>query len=44
MERFREPFNIVRLQRLDAKHYIQEDAPKEISEAIESFLTSDDVS
>lgn len=43
MERFREPFSTVRLQRLDAKHYIQEDAPKEISEAIESFLSSSDV-
>jgi haloalkane dehalogenase len=43
LERFREPFRSVRLQRLDAKHYIQEDAPKEISEAIESFLTSPEV-
>jgi haloalkane dehalogenase len=40
MERFRESFRNVRLQRLDAKHYIQEDAPKEIAEAIESFLES----
>jgi haloalkane dehalogenase len=38
MERFREAFTDVRVQRLDAKHYIQEDAPKEISAAIESFL------
>jgi len=43
LERFREPFASVRLQRLDAKHYIQEDAPKEISEAIEAFLSSDEV-
>ena len=40
MERFRESFRSVRLQRLDAKHYIQEDAPKEIAEGIESFLES----
>ncbi len=44
MERFRETFNSVQIQRLDAKHYIQEDAPKEIAEAIETFLTSADVS
>ena len=44
MERFRETFNSVHIQRLDAKHYIQEDAPKEIAEAIETFLTSADVS
>jgi haloalkane dehalogenase len=40
MERFREAFNFVRVTRLQAKHYIQEDAPKEISEAIETFLGS----
>ncbi len=40
MERFRDTFRQVRVQRLDAKHYIQEDAPKEISAAIEEFLTS----
>lgn len=40
MERFRDTFRHVRVQRLDAKHYIQEDAPKEISAAIEEFLTS----
>lgn len=44
MERFREVFTLTRVQRLDAKHYIQEDAPKEIASAIESFLTSADVS
>lgn len=43
MERFRETFRLARVQRLDAKHYIQEDAPKEIAEAIESFLTSSEV-
>jgi len=43
MERFRETFKVVRLLRLDAKHLIQEDAPKEIAGAIMSFLTSQDV-
>lgn len=38
MERFREVFRVVRLQRLDAKHFIQEDSPKEIATAIEAFL------
>ncbi len=40
MERFRESFTTTVVRRLDAKHYIQEDSPKEIAEAIESFLTS----
>jgi len=40
LERFREDFRSVRIQRLDAKHYIQEDAPAEIAAAIESFLAS----
>lgn len=40
MERFRESFATTVVRRLDAKHYIQEDSPKEIAEAIESFLTS----
>jgi len=43
MERFRETFKLTRVIRLDAKHYIQEDAPKEISEGIQEFLTSKDV-
>ena len=43
MERFRETFRLARVHRLDAKHYIQEDAPKEIAEAIEGFLTSSEV-
>jgi haloalkane dehalogenase len=43
MERFRETFRMVRLQRLDAKHFIQEDAPKEIASAIQSFLTSGEI-
>ncbi|MDX1646752.1 MAG: hypothetical protein R3304_06395, partial [Longimicrobiales bacterium] len=38
VERFREIFKLAELARLDAKHYIQEDAPKEIAGAIESFL------
>jgi len=40
MERFREVFTHTQIFRLDAKHYIQEDSPKEISEAIDSFLSS----
>jgi len=38
MDRFREDFRSVRVRRLDAKHFIQEDAPAEISEAIDGFL------
>ncbi len=38
LERFRDDFKVSRVQRLDAKHYIQEDAPGEIAEAIEGFL------
>lgn len=38
MERFREIFRLAKVVRLDAKHYIQEDAPKEIAAAIQSFL------
>jgi haloalkane dehalogenase len=40
MERFREDFQMVTIRRLDARHYIQEDAPAEIAEAIEGFLSS----
>jgi haloalkane dehalogenase len=40
MERFREDFRLTTIHRLDAKHYIQEDAPGEIAEAIEGFLTT----
>jgi haloalkane dehalogenase len=40
LERFREDFHVTRVQRLDAKHYIQEDAPGEIAAAIMSFLDS----
>ena len=38
MERFREDFKVTHVQRLDAKHYIQEDAPGEIAQAIEGFM------
>ena len=40
MERFREDFRMARLHRLDAKHFIQEDAPAEIAAAIDGFLSS----
>lgn len=42
MERFRQDFNSVKIRRLDAKHYIQEDAPAEIADAIEQFLAPAD--
>ena len=38
MDRFEADFRTVRTTRLDAKHYIQEDAPGEIAKAIEGFL------
>lgn len=38
LERFRGDFPGARVQRLDAKHYIQEDAPGEIAAAITDFL------
>jgi haloalkane dehalogenase len=40
MERFREDFRVVEVRRLDARHYIQEDAPGEIAAAIAAFLDS----
>lgn len=40
MERFREDFRLTTIRRLDAKHYIQEDAPAEIAEAIDTFLST----
>ncbi|HUF76697.1 MAG TPA: alpha/beta fold hydrolase [Longimicrobiales bacterium] len=40
MERFREDFRLARVHRLDAKHFIQEDAPADISSAIDEFLSS----
>ncbi len=39
MDRFRAVFDESTIARLEAKHYIQEDAPAEIAAAIESFLT-----
>jgi haloalkane dehalogenase len=41
MDRFREDFRSVKVCRLDAKHFIQEDAPQEMSEAVEDFLRSE---
>ncbi len=43
MERFREDFRLVTIQRLDAKHFIQEDAPAEIAQAITAFLSASPV-
>lgn len=40
MERFREDFRVARVQRLNAKHFIQEDAPGEIAAAIADFVGS----
>ena len=34
LDRFRDDFRLVRVSRLDAKHFIQEDAPAEIAESI----------
>ncbi|MEM7414095.1 MAG: alpha/beta fold hydrolase [Gemmatimonadota bacterium] len=44
LDRFRVVFKESRVQRLDAKHFIQEDAPAEISHAIERFLSDSPVS
>jgi haloalkane dehalogenase len=38
MDRFREDFRDVTVCRLDARHFIQEDAPSEISAAIDRFV------
>ncbi len=38
MDRFRADFTHVSTVRLDAKHYIQEDCPAEISDAIRGFV------
>jgi haloalkane dehalogenase len=38
MDRFKRDFQSVRVVRLDARHFIQEDAPAEISKAIQDFL------
>lgn len=40
MDTFMRDFRKTRIVRLDARHYIQEDAPAELSQAIESFLGS----
>ena len=40
MQHFREDFRLTTIRRLDARHFIQEDAPGEIAEAIEEFLTT----
>jgi haloalkane dehalogenase len=38
LERFRSDFPTAQVRRLDARHYIQEDAPAEIAAAIATFL------
>ena len=38
MDRFREDFALCTVRRLEARHFIQEDAPAEIAEAIGAFL------
>jgi len=38
MERFREDFALCTVRRLEARHFIQEDAPGEIAEAMGAFL------
>jgi haloalkane dehalogenase len=40
MDTFRRDFRKNRVMRLDARHYIQEDAPAEVSRAIQDFLTT----
>jgi haloalkane dehalogenase len=39
MERFRRDFTRVSVQRLDAGHFLQEDAPGPLADAIDAFLT-----
>jgi haloalkane dehalogenase len=39
MGRFRDDFRLVSVQNLDARHFIQEDAPGEVAEAIQAFLS-----
>jgi haloalkane dehalogenase len=39
MDRFRRDFRKVRVVRLDARHLIQEDSPREVSQAIHEFLS-----
>jgi len=38
IERFRADFRDVAVRRIDARHYVQEDAPAEVAAAIEEFL------
>lgn len=38
LERFRTDFRMAQVRRLDARHYIQEDAPVELASAIAAFL------
>ena len=40
IDRFREDFKLTEIHRLDAKHYIQEDAPAEIASAIQDFMSA----
>ncbi len=40
MDRFRDDFRLSSVRRLDAKHFIQEDCPGEIAEAIDDFLAA----
>jgi haloalkane dehalogenase len=39
IDRYREDFSNVTVLRLDARHYVQEDAPEEVASAIEGFLS-----
>jgi hypothetical protein len=41
MDTFRRDFPKARAVRLDAKHFIQEDTPGEVSRAIQEFLTEE---
>lgn len=41
MDRFRSDFKNVTVRRLDARHFVPEDAPGEVAGAIEEFLSAD---
>ena len=41
MDRFRADFKNVTVRRLEARHYVPEDAPGEVAEAIEEFLSGE---
>ena len=43
MEHFKHDFRNVTVARLNARHYVQEDAPQELAEAIERFLLPETV-